>query len=68
MSKKYGMNYAKIVEGIIVIVLAALLLADGVLGLTGGLEEELLSLPAVKLIVGLIALVLAGAFLEESRK
>ena len=53
---------------IIVIVLAALLLADGVLGLTGGLDEEILSLPAVKLVVGLIGLVLAGAYLEESRK
>ncbi len=68
MSKKYGMNYAKIVEGIIVIVLAALLLADGVLGLTGTLDEALLSLPAVKLVVGIIALVLAGTFLRESRK
>ncbi len=62
------MDYAKIVEGIIIIVLAALLLADGILGLTGGLEKELLSLPAVKLVVGLIALVLAGTYLEGSRK
>ena len=45
-----------------------MILADGVLGLTGGLDEELLSLPAFKLVVGLVALVLAGAFLEESRK
>jgi len=62
------MDYGKLVEGLIIIVLAALILADGVLGLTGGLEEELLSLPSFKLVVGFITLVLAGSFLEESRK
>jgi len=49
-------------------VLIALLLGDGVLGLTGDLEEETLSIPAVKLVVGLNGLVLAGAYLEESQK
>ena len=46
--------------------LNALLLADRVLGLIGDLEEETLSIPAVKLVVGLIGLVLAGAYPEES--
>ena len=57
-----------IVNGMIIIVLAALLLADGVLGLTGALDEALLSLPAVKLVVGIIALVIAGTFLGKNQK
>ena len=66
----YGnMDYGKSVEGLIIIVLAALILADGVLGSTGQVDmEPLLSLPIFKLLVGLIALVLAGSFLEEARK
>ena len=62
------MNYAKLVPGLIIIVLAALILADGVLGLPEVGGEELLTLPYFKLGVGVIALVLAGSFLDESRE
>jgi len=65
------MEFGKAVHasmGLIAIVLAGLILADGVLGLTGGLEEELLSLPAFKLAVGFIALLLSGFLFEESGK
>jgi len=59
---------AKIVEGLIIIVLAALILADGVLGLPEVAGESLLTLPQFKLGVGVISLVLAASLLEESRK
>ena len=47
--------------------LAALLLVDGILGLAGGLDP-IFSIPAVKLVVGIIALVVAGSFIGESQK
>lgn len=62
------MNIMKTVNGIIVIVLGALLLVDGILGLAGALDEALLSLPVTKLVVGIIALVVAGTILSESQK
>ena len=63
------MDYAKTVEGIIIIVLAALILADGVIGSIEAIDmEPLLSLPIFKFLVGLIALVLGAAFMEESRR
>jgi len=66
--KGSGMNYIKFVVGILVIVLGALILADGVLGLSDVAGESLLTLPQFKLGVGVIAVVLAAAFIEESRK
>ncbi len=66
--KGSDMNYIKFVVGILVIVLGALILADGVLGLPDIAAESLLTLPQFKLGVGVIAVVLAAAFIEESRK
>ena len=65
------MDYAKInkiIEGLIIIVLAAVILADGVLGLPEVEGESLLTLPHFKLGVAVISLVLAASLLEESRK
>ena len=60
---------SKIAEGIVVIVLAALLLADGIMGSIEAINlDPLFSLPVFKFIVGLIALVLGAAFVEESRR
>jgi hypothetical protein len=61
------MNVKKSVEGIVILVLAALILADGVLGIMDIAETPLLSLPAFKLLTGFLALVLAGAYIEDSR-
>ena len=49
--------------GIIAIVLAALILVDGILGLME-IDTELFSIPAFKLVVGFIALLLAGTLLD----
>ena len=51
------------VMGIIAIVLAALILVDGILGLME-IDTELFSSPAFKLVVGFIALLLAGTLLD----
>ena len=51
------------VMGIIAIVLAALILVDGILGLME-IDIELFSIPAFKLVVGFIALLLAGTLLD----
>ena len=51
--------------GIVAIVLAALILADGLLGIMGQ-DTVLLSLDAFKLAVGFIALLLAGKLLETN--
>ena len=51
------------VMGIIAIVLAALILVDGILGLME-IDTELFSIPAFKLVVGFIALLLAGTLLD----
>jgi len=61
-------KFAHASMGLIAIVLGALILADGVLGLTGQADTELLSLPAFKLAVGFIALLLSGFLFEESSK
>jgi len=62
------MDYVRLGSGLIIIVLAALILADGVLGLPEVEGESLLTLPQFKLGVGVIALVLAATFLYEGRK
>ena len=51
------------VMGIIAIVLAAFILVDGILGLIGQ-NTVLFSLDAFKLVVGFIALLLAGTLLD----
>ena len=51
------------VMGIIAIVLATLILVDGILGLIGQ-DTVLFSLDAFKLVVGFIALLLAGTLLD----
>jgi high-affinity Fe2+/Pb2+ permease len=63
------MDVAKTITGIIIIVLAALLLADGVIQSSPSLDwEPFFSLTNFKLIVGIIALVLGGSYMLESRK
>ena len=63
------MDLGKIIEGIIIILLAALLLADGVIAFSPSLDwEPLFSLPAFKLLVGIIGLVLGASYMLESRK
>ena len=63
------MDLAKTITGIIIIVLAALLLADGVIQSSPSLDwEPLFSLTNFKLIVGIIALVLGASYMLESRK
>jgi len=64
------MNISKLVTGLIIIVLGALMLADGVLGF-GWLGYEgasLFSIPALKLMVGFIAIILAAYIFGESKK
>lgn len=60
------MIITKIVVGMIVLVLAALLLADGVLGVVA--QESIFDLQGFQLIVGFVLVVLAGSYFEESRK
>jgi uncharacterized membrane protein YvlD (DUF360 family) len=61
------MNIKKTVEGIIILVFAGLILADGVLGVMDETATPLLSLPLFKVMVGFLALVIAGIYLDESR-
>jgi hypothetical protein len=60
------MKITKFVVGLIVLVLAALMLADGVLAYIG--DTTLFTLQQFKLIVGFVLVVLAGAYFEESRE
>jgi hypothetical protein len=60
------MKMAKFVVGLIVLVLAALMLADGVLAYIA--DTTLFTLQQFKLIVGFVLVVLAGAYFEESRE
>ncbi len=63
------MDLVKTIVGIIVIVLAALLLADGVIQSSPSLDwEPLFSLTNFKLIVGIISFVLGASYMFESRK
>jgi len=64
------MDISKLITGLIIIVLGALMMADGVLGF-GWLGYEgpsLFSIPALKLMVGFIAIVLAAYLFGQSRK
>jgi hypothetical protein len=61
-----GMINTKIVVGLIVIVLAALVLADSVLGYVA--QESIFDLQGFQLIVGFVLVVLAGSYFEESKK
>ena len=49
--------------GIVAIVLAALILVDGLLGLMGQ-DAVLFSLPAFKLAIGFIAILVAGSLID----
>ena len=63
------MDLGKTIAGIIIIVLAALLFADGVIQSSPSLDmEPLFSLTNFKLLVGIIALVLGASYMLESRK
>ncbi len=59
------MRIDKLVVGLIVIVLAALLLADGVLFFIG--QSNLFSQEAANLFVGFVLVVLAGAYFKEAK-
>ena len=64
------MDLSKLITGLIIIVLGALMMVDGVLGF-GWLGYEgpsLFSIPALKLMVGFIAIVLAAYLFGQSRK
>ena len=60
------MKIQKLVVGLIVLVLAALMLADGVL--TYVADTTMFNLDQFKLMVGFVLVVLAGAYFEESRE
>ncbi len=60
------MKIQKLVVGLIVIVLAALMLADAVL--TYVADTTMFNLDQFKLMVGFVLVVLAGAYFEESRE
>jgi hypothetical protein len=63
------MDLGKIIVSIIIVVLAALLLADGVIAFSPSLDwEPLLSIPAFKLLVGIIGFILGASYMLESRK
>jgi hypothetical protein len=63
------MDLVKTIAGIIVIMLAALLLVDGIIQSSPSLDwEPLFSLTNFKLLVGIIALVLGGSYMLESRR
>jgi general stress protein CsbA len=54
------------VIGILVVVVAALLLADGVLGYVG--TVQLLGLRGVKLAVGFVTVVLAASYFQKTKE
>ena len=60
------MKIMKLVVGFIVFVLAALMLADGVVGIIG--DAPIFEIEHFKLLVAFVLLVLAGAYFEESRE
>jgi len=62
------MDAGRLVQGIIVIVLGALILVDGLVSYLDIEPIDLVSLPALKLMIGIIALVLAGDLLQRSQK
>jgi hypothetical protein len=59
------MKIGKFVVGLVVLVMAALLLADGVLT---HLSSELFPISVFKLLVGFVVVVLAGAYFEEAKE
>ena len=61
------MKISNLIVGIIVIALAALLLADGVLSYVDP-NSQLFSLSAVKGIVGFVLVVLAASYFKEARE
>jgi hypothetical protein len=65
------MNVGRLVSGIIVIVLGALTLADGILGVVPGVEMSVFFEgvnPYFKIVVGFIALILGGTIIEKNEK
>ena len=61
------MKIDKLVVGLVVLILAALLLANGVLLLVAP-PTQLLSQDAVNIIVGFVLVVLAGAYFNEAKE
>ena len=59
------MKIGELVVGLIVLVMAALLLADGVLTNMG---TELFSLSIVKLLIGFVLVVLAGSHFQKVKE
>jgi len=63
------MDVGRLVEGIIVIVLGALMLAEGVVGYVAGLSIFFAGTnPAFVVAVGIIALVLGASLIEKGEK
>ena len=65
------MNIGRIISGMIVIVLGALILVDGILGLptfdAGAIFFEGVN-PTFKIVLGFIFLLLAGTLMDKSEK
>ena len=61
------MKTNSLVVGVLVIVIAALLLADGVLGYVDA-GVQLFSLRGVKLAVGFVLVVLAAAYFQKAKE
>lgn len=61
------MNFNSLVVGLLVIVVAALLLADGVLGYVD-VGVQLFSLRGVKLAVGFVLVVLAASYFQKAKE
>ena len=59
------MRIPNFIIGILVVVIAALLFADGVLGYVG--TFQLMTLRGVKLAVGFVLLVVAAAYLQKTK-
>jgi hypothetical protein len=62
-----AMKYLSLVVGALVIAIAALLLADGILAYTDA-YVQLLSLRGVKLAVGLVLVVLAVSYFQKVKE
>jgi hypothetical protein len=61
------MKIPNLAIGILVVVIAALLLADGVLGYVD-VNVQLFSLRGLKLAVGFVLVVLAAAYLQKTKE
>jgi hypothetical protein len=61
------MKIPNLVVGVLVVVIAAVLLADGVLGYVD-VAAQFITLRGVKLAVGFVLLVLAASYLQKTKE